>query len=96
LKFRALVSASENDTEVVGYKSIAAYRTGLAVSTSGSRADIEKSLCEAVNSYYDSGRCKLRLQHKAFNDHFVRMALDLAKKPGQTTVFYPARVTDTL
>lgn len=92
-KFRALVSASENDTEVVGYKSIAAYRTGLAVSTSGSKADIEISLSEAVNGYYDNGRRKLRLQHKAFNDHFVRMALDIVKKPGQ---FFECRIRPTL
>jgi hypothetical protein len=81
-KFRDLISASENDTEVVGYKSIAAYRTGLGVSTSGSKADIEKSLSEATRSYYSSG--SLRLQHKAFNDHFVRMALNITRKPGLT------------
>ena len=81
-KFRDLISASEKNTEVVGYKSIAAYRTGLAVSTSDSKVDIERSLCEAVKSYYSSGGCDFRLQHKAFNDHLVRIALDIARKPG--------------
>jgi len=81
-KFRDLIAASEKDTEVAGYKSIAAYRTGLAVSTSGSKADIEKSLCDAIKSYYSNRGRNFRLQHKAFNDHFVRMALNIAKKPG--------------
>jgi hypothetical protein len=96
-KFRDLISTSEKDTEVVGYKSIAAYRTGLAVSTSGSKVDIERSLCEAVKSYYSSGRRDFRLQYKAFNDHLVRIALDIARKPGKISgIFYSACITDTL
>jgi len=83
LRFRDLISASENDSEVVGYKSIAAYRTGLSISTAGSKADIEKSLGKAIRSYRDSEGRKLRLQHKAFNDHLVRIALNIAKKPVQ-------------
>ena len=96
-KFRDLISTSEKDTEVVGYKSIAAYRTGLAVSTSGSKVDIERSLCEAVKSYYSSGRRDFRLQYKAFNDHLVRIALDIARKPGKISgIFYSTCITDTL
>jgi len=82
LKFRALIHTSEDDTEVVGYKSIAAYRTGLKISVSGSKKDIETSLGVAVKSYYDNDGRELRLQHKAFNDHVVRMALNTARKPG--------------
>jgi hypothetical protein len=88
LRFRDLISASENDSEVVGYKSIAAYRTGLSISTAGSKADIEKSLGKAIRSYRDSEGRKLRLQHKAFNDHLVRIALNIAKKPGQISEIF--------
>lgn len=86
-KFRELISISENDPEVVGYKSIAAYRTGLAVSTSGSRADIQESLGDAIKNYHESEGRGLRLQHKAFNDHLIRIALDIVTKPGQNLIW---------
>lgn len=85
-RFRDMVCRSENDTEVVGYKSIAAYRTGLAISTSGSETEIRISLAVAIRSYYESAKHTLRLQHKAFNDYLLRLALDIAKKPGQSYV----------
>jgi Amidohydrolase len=85
-KFRDLIFACEKDPEVVGFKSIAAYRTGLAVSTSDTQANIEKSLCDAIKSCRESGGRSLRLQHKPFNDYIIRTALDLAKKPGESII----------
>jgi hypothetical protein len=71
------------DPEVAGFKSIACYRTGLAISTTNTTAEIEDSLGDAILSYERKGR--LRLEYKAFNNHFVRMVLAIAgqqNKPG--------------
>lgn len=68
--------------EVAGFKSITCYRTGLDISTSDSLFSIEEALLDAITTYQNNGDGKIRLASKAFNDHFVRMTLEIATKPG--------------
>ncbi|KAI6022100.1 amidohydrolase 2 [Pisolithus marmoratus] len=82
--FEARIVTCANDNEVVGFKSIACYRTGLDISTSGAKEDVENSLLEAWTQYKEAGG--FRLKHKALNDHLVRIVLRTAgqyKKPVQ-------------
>ncbi|KAJ7623283.1 amidohydrolase 2 [Roridomyces roridus] len=84
---RLLASLTESATNpnVVGFKSIACYRTGLDISPSAeSDEDILVCLNSALQTYRETGT--LRLALKALNDHIVRMALQVAgeyKKPVQ-------------
>ena len=56
-------------------------RTGLDISTSASKEEIEQCLLEAWKQYNE--RDVLRLEHKALNDHLVRTVLDIAGKAGK-------------
>lgn len=82
--FNASLTASAKDTNVVGYKSIACYRTGLDVAPAAeSEESIVMSLKDVLQTYQDTGT--IRLAHKALNDHVVRMALEVSaqyQKPG--------------
>ena len=60
------------------------YRTGLDISTSHTKEEIEQCLLEVWKQYEAKG--VLRLAHKALNDRLVRIVLgvaDEAKKPGE-------------
>ncbi|KAI6126623.1 amidohydrolase 2 [Pisolithus sp. B1] len=74
--FEARIVTCANDNEVAGFKSIACYRTGLDISTSGAKEDVENIQSDRVIS---------GSMHKALNDYLVRIVLRLAgqyKKPG--------------
>lgn len=75
------------DPFVVGFKSIACYRTGLDVSpTASSLQDLEESLMGAMARFQNTKR--LRLADKPFNDYLVRLTMEIAskcKKPGTTS-----------
>lgn len=78
------ITASARDSEVVGFKSIACYRTGLDISTSAPKEEIEQCLLEIWKQYEAKG--VLRLAHKALNDRLVRIVLGIAgdaRKPVQ-------------
>ncbi|KAI6141801.1 amidohydrolase 2 [Pisolithus tinctorius] len=82
--FEARIVTCANDTEVAGFKSIACYRTGLDISTSGAKEDVEKSLLEAWTEYKETS--DLQFKHKALNDHLARIVLRIAgryRKPVQ-------------
>ncbi|KAF7967668.1 hypothetical protein HWV62_38186 [Athelia sp. TMB] len=81
--FKDAISAAIKDPEVVAFKSIACYRTGLNISTTDSLSDIVSSLEDALSALQRSGDDKIRLASKAFNDHFVRMVLSVSTKPVQ-------------
>lgn len=49
-------------------------RTGLAISVSGDRGQIETGLHEAIKKYQHDKE-PIHLAHKELNDHIVRMAL---------------------
>ena len=80
----ALTNAAEDDS-VVGFKSIACFRTGLEVSpVQASQEDIAESLMGAIERYKKTGT--LRLADKHFNDYLVRITMEIAgryQKPGQ-------------
>ncbi|KAJ7504468.1 amidohydrolase-domain-containing protein [Mycena galericulata] len=82
---KASLTNSANDKNVVGFKSIACYRTGLDVTPSAtSEEDTLDCLRAALRMYEETG--VIRLAHKALNDHIVRMALQVAgecQKPVQ-------------
>ncbi|KAI5994356.1 hypothetical protein EDD15DRAFT_2259946 [Pisolithus albus] len=83
VNFEERIVTCANDDDVVGFKSIACYRTGLDILPSGADEDVEKSLLEAWTEYDTTD--KFRLKHKALNDYLVRIVLRVAgqyKKPG--------------
>lgn len=77
------MTALGSDSDVVGFKSIACYRTGLDIETTDDPASILRSLVEISSIYNAKG--SIRLAHKAFNDYVVRLLLQIAsvvRKPG--------------
>ncbi|KAJ6621401.1 amidohydrolase-domain-containing protein [Mycena sp. CBHHK59/15] len=85
IALRDSITSSATDSNVVGFKSIACYRTGLDVSPSvQSDEDIKMCLRDVSEIYREKGT--IRLAHKALNDHVVQVALEIAgvhKKPVQ-------------
>ena len=85
----------ENDAvnkDVVGFKSIVCYRTGLDIALSNSIEEQEQALLQLFDEYTKTG--SLRLQHKPLNDEVVRITLTIAgnyNKPGNEN---PEVVTD--
>lgn len=60
-------------------------RTGLDIATSNTEEEIQLSVLDALARYKQKG--DLRFEHKALNDHLVRIVLEIAgqpeyKKPG--------------
>jgi hypothetical protein len=87
--FGESLTGSASDQNVVGFKSIACYRTGLDVLPSAeSEEDIIACLRDVLKTLEETGT--IRLAHKAFNDHCVRMTLEVAgqhRKPGSICCF---------
>lgn len=84
INFEERIVTCANDDDVVGFKSIACYRTGLDIAPSGADEDVEKSLLEAWTQYEATDG--FRLKHKALNDYLLRIVLRIAgqyKKPVQ-------------
>lgn len=85
LKFEALLteklSKLADSSDVVGFKSIVCYRTGLDVSISST----EREKVAAIEALWDSYRSNdghIRLAHKALSDEVVRIALTVAGEKG--------------
>ncbi|KAF9529040.1 amidohydrolase-domain-containing protein [Crepidotus variabilis] len=74
------------DSEVVGFKSIVCYRTGLEVGLESRLDDKRVALKQLWYAYHDTG--KIRLEHKSLNDEVVRMALDVAAHCGKPVQFH--------
>ncbi|KAK0200926.1 amidohydrolase 2 [Desarmillaria ectypa] len=70
------LSDSAASEDVVAFKSIACYRTGLNIATWDSENEIYDSYVMAYEKYLTDG--KIRLAYKALNDHIVRVALEVA------------------
>ncbi len=69
--------------EVVAFKSIACYRSGLDISLSDLDEDVEA--CLSTISAQFSEKSTVRLAHKPLNDYLVRICLKVAaqyNKPG--------------
>lgn len=72
--------------DVVGFKSIVCYRTGMNVSTSCTHIELEKALDAVYQAYRSEPTTPIRLAEKVVNDFVVRTTLELAgkyKKPVQ-------------
>lgn len=86
---KGLVESLENsaaDKDIVGFKSIVCYRTGLDIALHNSITEQEQALLELFSMYVETG--SLRLKHKPLNDEVVRVALTVAgnhNKPGKVT-----------
>jgi hypothetical protein len=79
------LTASARDPRVAGFKSIVCYRTGLDVAPrdAGSQAELTGAILELLAQYQEQQH--IRLTNKVFNDHAVRITLDVAgnhHKPG--------------
>ena len=81
-----LVETLENDAvnkDVVGFKSIVCYRTGLDIALSNPIEEQEQALLQLFDEYMKTG--SIRLKHKPLNDEVVRITLTIAgnhNKPG--------------
>jgi len=91
LKFEELLkkqlSMLADRADVVGFKSIVCYRTGLDVSLSSTEHD----KVAAITALWDSYRSNdghIRLAHKALNDEVVRIALTVAGEKGIPVQFH--------
>lgn len=83
-QFYAAMERAANDPEVVGFKSIACYRTGLNIPVIREGHDVEQCVT-MVMLRYEVTRT-LRLADKYLNDYVVNVALRVASdcgKPGQ-------------
>ncbi|KAG7447321.1 amidohydrolase 2 [Guyanagaster necrorhizus] len=70
------LSVSAASEQVVAFKSIACYRTGLNIATWNLQNDLRDSFTSARQKCATDG--KIRLAHKPFNDHIIRVALEIA------------------
>ncbi|CAA7262582.1 unnamed protein product [Cyclocybe aegerita] len=75
-KLTSILSQNASDQDVVGFKSIVCYRTGVDVSLSSSMQEKEDALSEVLDVYRRTGM--IRLAHKPLNDTVVRIALGVA------------------
>lgn len=83
----AALEVAAADPEVVGFKSIVCYRTGLNITVEPAVAAVAENL-SMLASLYRTTR-KLRLQTKLINDFVVNTVLQIAGrcgKPGQFRV----------
>ncbi|KAJ8583433.1 amidohydrolase 2 [Rhizopogon salebrosus TDB-379] len=84
-EFTTYMNTTAEDDLVVGYKSVACYRTGLDIDPAPcSIEELHKCLTAASQQLKEKG--SVRFQHKALNDHLVKIVLDIAgkcKKPIQ-------------
>ncbi|TFY63911.1 hypothetical protein EVJ58_g2956 [Rhodofomes roseus] len=85
-KLAAQLKASAADPEVVGFKSVACYRTGLDISVTQEFADIEVGLVQLALRYEATNN--LRLSEKAVNDYVVTTALRVAGECGKPVQFH--------
>lgn len=102
-RFTEAVEEAANDPEVVGFKSVACYRTGLDIATNVYQDDIERQMMIVVLRYEMTK--KLRLADKPINDTIVLTTLRIAEqcgKPGMSiqsngvALLLPDEVTDLL
>lgn len=77
----ASIVASNEDREVVAFKSVICYRTGLNISTASPPAALRASMLEVLAMFRTTGT--IRLASKALNDHVVRTLLQLTEESGK-------------
>ncbi|KJA22191.1 hypothetical protein HYPSUDRAFT_41369 [Hypholoma sublateritium FD-334 SS-4] len=85
--FKKKLSNLADSSDVVGFKSIVCYRTGLDVSLSSAEKEKEDAIEELWKSYH-SNDGRIRLAHKVLNDEVVRIALTVAGEKGIPVQFH--------
>ncbi|KAH9948513.1 amidohydrolase-domain-containing protein [Amylocystis lapponica] len=88
VKFMAALTASAQDKEVVGFKSVACYRTGLDITITQTSQDIEQALTSIILRCEACSTSDLRLEHKALNDYIVCTTLRIAGDYGKPVQFH--------
>lgn len=84
-KFKAYLADAARDPEVVGYKSIVCYRTGLDVAVKHDSNELERILI-GITLRYEMTKT-LRLAEKALNDYVVCATLRVAGECGKPGTF---------
>ena len=79
--FNTILKASAADPEVVGFKSIACYRTGLDISTSQDPSTIERAIMTMLLVYV--AKRDFRLADKPINDFIVNMTMRISGECGK-------------
>ena len=90
VRLRARLVASAEDPNVVGFKSVVCYRTGLDVSTVPDSNAEAGALYNACWRFQSDTNVPLRLADKPLNDLVVRTTLEVAaeySKPGMDLSF---------
>ncbi|RPD76968.1 hypothetical protein L226DRAFT_504889 [Lentinus tigrinus ALCF2SS1-7] len=85
-EFNTFLKTSAADPEVVGFKSIACYRTGLDVTTSQDPSAIERAIMTMLLVYV--AKHDLRLADKPINDFIVNMTMRIAGECGKPVQFH--------
>ncbi|KAI0729116.1 amidohydrolase-domain-containing protein [Fomitopsis betulina] len=85
-KLAAELSACAADPEVVAFKSVACYRTGLDISVTQEFPDLEVGIVQLALRY-ETTRA-MRLSEKAINDFVVTTALRIAGERGKPVQFH--------
>lgn len=88
-KLRERLEENAKDSNVVGFKSVVCYRTGLEVSTVPNRFAETSALFDTFK--HSQSNVPLRLENKPLNDLVVRTTLEIAatyNKPGMTPFFF--------
>ena len=86
---RERLEANAKDSNVVGFKSVVCYRTGLEVSTVPDLSAERSALIDTIT--YTHSNVPLRLANKPLNDLVVRTTLEIAaeyNKPGMIPLFF--------
>jgi hypothetical protein len=88
-KLRERLEANAKDSNVVGFKSVVCYRTGLEVSSVPNRSAETSALFDTFK--HAQSNEPLRLENKPLNDLVVRTTLEIAaeyNKPGMILFFF--------
>ncbi|KAH9915319.1 amidohydrolase-domain-containing protein [Fomitopsis serialis] len=85
-KLTAQLKSSAADPEVVGFKSVACYRTGLDISVNQDFANLEVGVVQLALRYETTRT--MRLSEKAVNDYVVTAALRIAGECGKPVQFH--------
>ncbi|KAF8875729.1 amidohydrolase-domain-containing protein [Gymnopilus junonius] len=72
------LAQSALESDVVGFKSIVCYRTGLDVSLQATGSSGKDIALKELFKMYSENQGRIRMAHKAVNDEVVRIALEVA------------------
>ncbi|KZS87135.1 hypothetical protein SISNIDRAFT_553331 [Sistotremastrum niveocremeum HHB9708] len=77
-RFRQAIENAHTDPQIVAFKSIICYRTGLSVSLSQPPSELATSFASSIKQAKEEG--KVRIEEKVFNDWIVCVTCQIAGK----------------